>query len=1422
MNASRSSHVQSPETKLTLRIFLYSVLIANILLFITQLSWAQTTDSHNVLNTTPTSAPANNDSSAHQKRWPGILALAPSAPYIWDFSKPFNEYTWVAAHNAFLDDTTEQLERGVRALMWDVHPFRSGEAPDYKYDAYLCHMVPIIYDEKLACSERGITKKKFSTEIKNVIDFLEKPENKNAVVTLFLEDRIEQAFIQHAFDEVQNLKNYIFNINDYANTTQWPTLQNIIDSNKRIIILFEQKPGDYLFAGTTIQLPKDSHFLLQNTYDLKNPIVDDWSCESRWGESVPYTTKNVSHPGLTQWLRLFTMNQFHAFFSSKAHAGQVDNNLTWLEYRVDNACASANENIRMVPSYIALDFSQIGDAFQYASALSQGGVYFYENNNGTSEAHPNKSPESSSSKDVVCVLPTSLEWDIRLNSMGCENDEIRSLALRGIKKDTSIKLFDSPKESKSDDYTVIHVLRDIGLNERVVIDTLEESYKDADVDVTYNKHNGLDGKVSHITIEPVTGSTMPKIKFADDRGNAVCSVPIAGAASFEMGGNGDSYGCSNDDAQSLELTGGFAGTTVTLFGTKNANEHCSQGCVRLFIRKNMTAPFSINNLDDFGAKLESPDKSVLAVRYGGSQQLAGKVSYLTVSMGDFNSQDVVPTSSEADGSWGNWGEKAKCPIGMFAWGYSLKIEKSLSGDNTGLNSIKMFCSENAISNPIESATGQWGDWSETYSCSPANGPLKGFAMRTLWPRDHEDEVVATDILGICGDGTRIGGEMPEDWGSWSSDFMCPKDLNTVGFITRIEGYQGDGDDTAMNGMRMYCGRNFEIVLPVIQQLTADTSIIYWDNSHNQDGVAEFEITNSAGQTFKTHTNFTEFSTQGVSDLSVTTVDFDGNRSHPIKVSVPPYDGSPPAAPTGLKVVNLHDGLINISWDKTGAPADELTYEISINNEIKGKTNETSMSVQHSVPPSNFTFTVRAHKSNDTYSSPVSINIDRTRPLRPATVTFSTLAATSLTLSWSASTDDTKMKDYSIYKDDVLLAETPHTTLDINNLPLETNFTLSVKARDAADNYSEATSVFIDREAPSTPKDFKYSAVTDTSVALSWAPSSDNIGVTGYRITRNDNVVFDSSAPNFTDTALKPITTYRYEVQAYDANFNLSYAATLLIDRVPPSAPTNPIYSNDTGTTLLLKWTTSTDDIGVIGYTIYQDDKSDAIGSSDSTSFTVTHLTPVTTHSFHLEAYDAAGNKSERTSLLIDRVPPVLNPFFYAYNHDNNSPLLTWGDATDDIRVMGYELSMDGQLIYADSQHPVDTANLALDTNINHTFTLRAYDAGNNYSLPLELVLYHNRPTQPKDIKGTLLGIEGRGVVFDWFSGDPRTSKYSILTNSGIDKEQTETSVTTSFNQALSPPSVLIKVEAINDDGAKSLSVLCRKLSTVTAYPICEP
>lgn len=1394
---------------------LLGTLLVTALLIDTNTIYAQTDNS-----LAPSVRSPHYNESSSSRPWPGANAEPPSAPYIRDFSKPFNKYTWVSAHNAYMNDTTEQLKSGVRSLMWDLHPLRSSTSNDYTVDAYMCHHTPPSDDDQpnQGCSGLGVAKKKFSSELEKVKNFLDQPENKNAVVTIFLEDRIDNEYIQKAFNEVPNLSNYIFRISDYANTPQWPTLQKIIDSNRRIIIFLERKNGNYLFSGNTMELPKDKIFSMQNTFDLGLAGVtkDNWACNSRYDDGkydkdhifYNYRYKMIDKSGFQLWPRLFTMNQFHSLFSSAPHAAQIDNNLTWLEFRVDNACKKSNKDFRMVPNYIALDFTQVGDAIPYAGALTEGGVYFYEKNDGYSEAYPDTRPGALTSDDVVCVLPTSVEWDVRLKAAGCENDEARSLALRGVKKGTSIKLFDKPDSSKSDDWVEIEVLRDIALTERVVVGTFEKSYSDRDVKVTSHPHNGLDGKVSHITIEPVTGSVTPKLSLGDQEGDIFCNVPVDATLSFELGSGADHWGCKNDQAATAVLSNALAGTTITLFGTKNADEKCSQGCLRIFVRKDMTSSFNIGNIQEFGQSIESSDGSAIAYRFGGDQALDGKVSYMTVNMNRFGGQDVIPTSAEADGGWGEWGNKASCPAPTVAWGFDLRNEKDQGqkGDNSGLNSLRMYCSENsgASTTLISSNNGYWGDWSSIYKCSAANGPLKGFALKRLWSRDHRDEVEATEVRGICQDNTVIGGDLGY-WGTWSSNFICPAGENVVGFTNRVEPDQGEGDDTAMNGLRMYCAKSLTSALPVtplVRQLTPSTALLYWEEPAGQSGIAEFKVEADGKPLLTTHQNFTEFNTAGVNKISVTAVDFDNNMSPTQSINLPAYDTVPPAPPTGLKVSNLQGGLVEVSWDKTSAPINELTYETSGNSMVAKIPTEYSMVIADTTPPANFTFSIRAHKYNDTYSAPTTLFIDRTPPSTPTLLTFSELQPTSLKLAWGASTDDIKMKEYYVYKDDVYLEAITGTSYSVLQLKPGENHTFSVRARDAAENLSAPVSVFVDRESPKPVKDLTYSNVTDSSLLLSWSPSTDNVAVTGYAITRDDNQTFDSKVTNFNDTTLQPATTYRYTVTAYDANANMSTPAPLLIDREPPSAPLNPQYSNDTGTTLKLKWDASSDDIGVTGYNIYTDKTPEAIATSATPEVIVEKLRPVTTYTFYIEAIDAAGNKSPRTPIQVDRVPPATPVFFYASDQTSDFPTLNWSAATDDIAVTGYELVVDNN---HDKKIELPSTQFSarlegMDSTLEHPFSLRAFDAAGNYSSPIEFNLQPNRPNEPTSLKGT--AISNNGVVFDWFKGpDNRTVKYAVKTNTGIDQEITSTQISVT-----SKSKVTIQVQAIDKDGVKSLSV----------------
>ena len=91
----------------------------------------------------------------------------------------------------------------------------------------------------------------------------------------------------------------------------------------------------------------------------------------------------------------------------------------------------------------------------------------------------------------------------------------------------------------------------------------------------------------------------------------------------------------------------------------------------------------------------------------------------------------------------------------------------------------------------------------------------------------------------------------------------------------------------------------------------------------------------------------------------------------------------------------------------------------------------------------------------------------------------------------------------------------------------------------------------DTEPPSAPPNLVATEVLSTSVAMAWGPSTDNVGVVGYDVSRNGVLVASLGlVTTFQDLGLDPSTTYQYDVTARDAAGNVSLASTLNVATTP--------------------------------------------------------------------------------------------------------------------------------------------------------------------------------------------------------------------------------------------------------------------------------
>ncbi|MFD4504827.1 discoidin domain-containing protein [Streptomyces sp. NPDC058457] len=101
----------------------------------------------------------------------------------------------------------------------------------------------------------------------------------------------------------------------------------------------------------------------------------------------------------------------------------------------------------------------------------------------------------------------------------------------------------------------------------------------------------------------------------------------------------------------------------------------------------------------------------------------------------------------------------------------------------------------------------------------------------------------------------------------------------------------------------------------------------------------------------------------------------------------------------------------------------------------------------------------------------------------------------------------------------------------------------------------------DTTPPAAPGALTVTGHTGNSVSLAWNTSTDNVGVTGYRVLQvsgsTSTQVGTTGAASFTVTGLGASTAYTFDVVAYDAAGNVSQPSNqVTVTTDPPSSTTN--------------------------------------------------------------------------------------------------------------------------------------------------------------------------------------------------------------------------------------------------------------------------
>ncbi|MFF6880354.1 fibronectin type III domain-containing protein [Streptomyces sp. NPDC012474] len=246
-------------------------------------------------------------------------------------------------------------------------------------------------------------------------------------------------------------------------------------------------------------------------------------------------------------------------------------------------------------------------------------------------------------------------------------------------------------------------------------------------------------------------------------------------------------------------------------------------------------------------------------------------------------------------------------------------------------------------------------------------------------------------------------------------------------------------------------------------------------------------------------------------------------------------GAVPGAPTGVTAAAGSATSVHVMWNATAnAEAYEVYRGTTKVTEVPGSKH--MVDVTRLRPSTRYAFSVRARDAGGRLGppsrpvrakTPAAVADDRSAPTRPAAPEGRAAGSRTGRLSWSASTDDRGVVSYDIHQGATKIHSVGggHTATVLTGLRPGTDYTFTVRARDAAGNVSPASSTVrlttpgTDDGRATAPTGFRATSHREDGayhVDLSWEPPRVDGEIAEYQIQLDGrpatSLVYGGSVP----------------------------------------------------------------------------------------------------------------------------------------------------------------------------------------------------------------------------------------------------------------------------------------------------------------------